>query len=238
MVFIDVGPQNARFPVPKALLTKHSTVFTDILSPDYEPKDKEVSVGKDKDSVVISLEHEVPEIFVRVQHWLRSGRFLFTEEGEEWTDVTWELLISVYLFSVQFRIEHLYNACIEATILIIVVTEGRRYPKQDAIDTLFDYGDEASPLCALIVKIVAKECDLREILRPDRPDHRSYHHKFLNCLVVEMYRILNSTSSPRDPTWWARKGLFYWREPTAPYVVDWEVLRILIAAGYQEAKAK
>ena len=101
------------FDVHKGLLCYHSEDFFDRLD-DAMPQ---APTGR------YALRDEDPTVFAHFFIWMYTGK-LMDEQFEEAPDaVTWELLVDTYLFAYRRQARRFRNACIDALIRKMIITD-------------------------------------------------------------------------------------------------------------------
>lgn len=109
MVKIEVGSTaKTTFDVHKGLLCHHSDYFLDRLNEDL-PRDS---------ASQCTLEDENPTIFAHFFIWMYTSKLLDDENvGCAPEDISWEVLVDIYLFAHRRLARRFRNACIDALIL-------------------------------------------------------------------------------------------------------------------------
>ncbi|KAL6716155.1 hypothetical protein ACLMJK_005721 [Lecanora helva] len=215
IVFLRVGAPRTRFGIHRGLLTKHSTLFSTLLSPHprtpLSPTLPHISITHESDTLTLHLADQNPTVFARVHQWLYSGKFL--SQGEEWKAIPWPHLISVYLFATEYGISRLHNKVIDGSIQKVLT--GGLFPSQGTMTALYRLDDKVTPLRKVLVKLFAEKCDLRSAIA----SNGSYPTRFLNGLVVEMYDMQKREAEEDVDVWGTRKGWYVFGEEN-PICVD------------------
>lgn len=177
LVHVNVGPGKDTFSLHRGLLCNASSFFQAALRGGF----------KEAVDQAIDLPEEDKDNFKRFQLWLYSGELFGTQESD--ADITFEVLVDLYIFGEARGIPHLQNSAITA-----IISKGDRAEiiPIDLIYKIYDGTPEKSLLRKLFVDWCAHVGHLSYGIWFQGQGRDYFPKDFLIDLIVAMHAIMDS----------------------------------------------
>ena len=171
IIQVKVGPAKT-FTVHKGILCRSSSYFKAALEGGFkESKDQ-----------VLRLPDDDPVVFSHFQLWLYTGNIIASHESPK--DITWKVLISLYLFGDVRGIPRLQN---EAIDLFIDKNVAMSQVPGDQLNLIYENTLDSSPLRKLIVDLFTFRVTLTDNSWFNEQPKALYPQQFLIDLAKSLY---------------------------------------------------
>ena len=163
-------------------------------------------------SISIVMKDEHPDVFRRFVSWLYSQTIIL--ESEVYKDLPWDVIIDVYSFAARSSIRGLQNTCVDT--IIKKRRNGGLFPGQADLNKLWKLTGSIFRLRRLLLDLFATQCNLANAIA----NNGSYHLKFLQGLVLTMYRMKLEKTIYEEVDFWQKRQDYYVVDSDNPIVLD------------------
>ena len=212
IVFVFVGPSQAKFGIHEGLLQRASSLFKAAIVGGPIPESDIESSCQEDGAKALWLRNEDPVIFKRLNDWLYTGRV--TTTGEKCKDLSWSLLIDIYIFGERRNIPAFQNTCVNTVIQ--KCNDGAPFPGQATVNTLWNNQGDVWPLQRLILHLFAAKCDLKAALMKNS----GYPQRFLHDLVIILYESKVKPETDVGDDFWAIRKNYHVHKSENPITID------------------
>lgn len=149
----------------------------------------QIAVLKTPTHPALWFPHDSPPVFTRINRWLYSSSLLLVEESETLDNITWDMLISIYLFSTRFALVRLQNHCVDLTLT--KARSSSSLPDADAINKIWKNDSNAVAMRQLLQALYARKADLARFMNSSPVSKAGgLNVQFIKGLVVEQFGML------------------------------------------------
>ena len=163
-------------------------------------------------TISIILEDEHPDVFRRFVSWLYDRSISLGSEA--YKDVPWDVIIDLYSFADRNNIRGLQNTCVDT--IIKKRRHGALFPAPADLNKLWKLTGNVSRLRRLLLDLFAAQCNLANAIT----GKGSYHPKFLQGLVVTMYKLKVERTIYKEVDFWQKRQDYYVDDSDNPIVLD------------------
>lgn len=207
-VYVENGDMPEEFSVHHGRLAQTSPGLKAILA----GTKSEEGVILDPDNGSLLMIDVGAETFRRFVHWLYDHKMMM--EGETVKDITWDIMIDLYLFATKRGISKLQNHCIDAAIL--KQKKGKILPNQHTMNKLWVGNTNVAQMRQLFLHLYARECDLEIAIAKNG----GFHHRFLQGLVTTFYSMKKEGSTNKVVDFWVQRQKYYVYGDDNPVMLD------------------